>query len=72
MQGEGDGLGIDHAGWGQGRVAQRRQEGNSRSPTLPSLCQQGVQAGFAPLCSESAKLAQAQIAPKIGREEEVF
>lgn len=32
----------------------------------------GIQAGFAPPCSESAKLAQAQIAPKIGREEEVF
>lgn len=50
----------------------RRGSWNSMSPTLPSLCQQGVQqAGFAPFCSESAKLAQAQIAPKVGREEEV-
>lgn len=52
--------------------AGRRGSWNSRSPTLPSLCQQGVQAGFAPLCSESAKLAQAQIAPKIRRKEEDF
>lgn len=49
----------------------RRGSWGSRSPTLSSLCQQGAQAGFAPLCSESAKLPQAQIAPEIGREEAV-
>lgn len=53
------------------RVRKEEAGGAAGAPGLPSLCQQGAQAGFAPLCSESAKLPQAQIAPEIGREEEV-
>lgn len=59
--------------WEQGRVVQRKQEGQlevkvSHSP----VCQPGVQAGLASLFSESVELTQAQTGPNMGREEEVF
>ena len=65
---------IDHAVVGARKDCSggRRGSWKSRSPTLLSMCQHGVQAGLAPLFSKSVELTQVQIGPNMGREEKVF
>lgn len=65
---------IDHAAVGARKGCSEEAGGAARSQGLPllSVCQQGVQAGLAPLFSESVHLTQAQIGPIMGREEEVL
>lgn len=65
---------IDHAAVGARKGRSEEAGGAAGSQGLPlfSLCQQGGQAGLAPLFSDSVKLTQAQIGPIMGREEEVL
>lgn len=59
------------------RMGARKEEAGGAAgapglPLFPHCVSRELRLGFAPLCSESAKLAQAQIAPKIGKKEDVF